>query len=1037
MDLAQMCLQGSVLIVIVLIVRALFGQRMPKAVLPVLWGLVLVRLLIPFSITTPWSAWSAAGQSLAYSGAAGAVAVADALDGVGALPVVAEPVSSKASSGATESGYAAESVEAAGGGLIEAGASTPFTTAGTAWDTRAQQVQTAGTAITTEEASQASVPTQMQAASEADGMQPGTTSTEVGSVAGEEASSASLPDAPARLIASIDALAASVGTWVAGLAAWQIAWGVGALVSFTVIDIIYLRFVREFRLAVPVDDPFAQVWLQAHPLHRTVRIKACGLVHSPMTYGLLRPTILVPVDLDWSDRVHVGLMLEHELVHIRRFDIAFKAALVVAVCLYWFNPLVWALYVLANHDLELSCDERVLRRLDSHGRAAYANALIDAAENGTGLLPAAAGFGKSALSRRILAIVQPGRPRAIATVAAGALIVAATTAFATTGIVSADTAGALGLGQSGPTAPDGLPDIQQIRVTGGDPGKSAGADGSKAPDGGETSDSDAFVPAALGSLPWPGEDAREIDLDGYRVIATHGYAVTLPDNIIGDGFSWDYDDQATHTTEHETEAQGAVQATASKILSVDGALDVQGRPVSFKVFCLMSDEYKTWTGACPLGPEYVAQEIRTTSLYVATNDGLTPEEHGLLGLVSADRQNGWAGLVSPAPNSSGADETSDAKTATESSGASSGAGAPPGRTVAITSELWRIETPRYTFNVPEYWRGRVEASFAADGTLSIYPNGHPELGLMRVTVYGPNEGPISGGDIAGGTLYGIDDGYGNTVTAYAINYVWLSLGPSWRDGRGGLAFPGDGAAREVVDLSTGGAFSFDELEATDPQGFNGSSGFSYCREVLATNLQVAMEPTWAAAMSLAFEGHEDMSIAQFQQRALEMLGGDRELLGRVVALADNDELVGAAWPSYPSEQATFIRDVVAPLLRPLLDAAANAPVASGGTGVPVACEFSGRAGVDPIGYLTYTLSTHVDDPTAVSVTGFRSATSWLASQLDRLPSSTIVNDMAMSPDTARRALEIAIGNLLAESEADGMTLDISWDYEPGTMAVQG
>ena len=1153
MDLAQMALQGSVLIVIVVAIRGLFGRKMPKAVLPVLWGLVLVRLLVPFSIATPWSAWSFAGQSLAESGSkAGSTVVERALDGAGVLPVVAESPAK---------------ADGQGNGLVEAGTGASFVTAGTAWGAPVQQ-DSAGTGTATQasdgaEGAQANEGvagiTQQTGAvaasgtSSSNGAQAGTTAgstiRQIGSGEGTAASangidgvrvdagyvaSATNPAGAGAALAStgsvqgasiaapLGSAVASLGAWFAGLAAWQVVWAIGSLACLLVAGAIYLHFIRQFRLAVPVEDPFARAWLQAHPLRRHMRIKACSLVRSPMTYGLLRPTILVPADLDWSDRVRVGLMLEHELVHIRRFDIAFKAALVVALCLHWFNPLVWALYVLANHDLELSCDERVLRRLNGHGRAAYAGALIDAAESGAGLLPAAAGFGKSALSRRVSAIVHPGRPRAIATAAAALLVVAATTAFATTGVISADAAS----GARDTADPSGVPDVQHIRVTGGVPSdENAGA---------SADDGTAFVPSSLGSLPWPGENPVEITLDGYRIIATPFYAVTLPESMIGDDFAWSYDGQTEFTAEHQAEPQGTVQASASKVLSITGALDAQGQPVSFKVFRQTSNEYKTWTGPCPLGAEYTAQRIGSTFIYVATADGTTPDAHGLLRLVSTDgyaypqrEENGQDGvggtrvvtpgysvLVPDGALSEGwtfaygyedlgaasypvpistlrlydsaesraiddpavviasfglgvADSPEEAVGSARvirvmgASSASSGenvcvlspvlglgdqdpsraaweeqvetwagrvsldGAATRGRTVAITEGLWRIETPRYTFDVPEYWRGRVEARFTTDGKVSIHPNGHPELDLVSIKAYGPGDGPWSGGDVASATIYSMEDGYGNRVTAHAINYVWLALGPSWRDGRGGLPFPGDDVAREVVDLSTEGAYSFDELEATDPRGFPASDGFVHSRSLLATNMRVNMEPTWAAAMSLAFEDYEDMSVAQFQQKALETLGNDRELLARVVTLADSSAASANRGSYYNSEQGSFVRDILVPLLSPLL------------SDTPVSCELSGQGGADPIGYLTYTISARVDDPQAASVLAFRTATSWFASQLDRLPSTVIVDDMAMDPETARRALEIAIDEAIAERSAPGIAIDVSWDYVPGTMAAQG
>ena len=110
-----------------------------------------------------------------------------------------------------------------------------------------------------------------------------------------------------------------------------------------------------------------------------------GRISSPLTFGVLRPVILVPKKTDWTDETALRYVLEHEFVHIQRFDVLSKLLLIAAVCVHWFNPLVWVMYVLANRDLELSCDETVLRRFGGDIRAAYARVLIrmEAARGGT------------------------------------------------------------------------------------------------------------------------------------------------------------------------------------------------------------------------------------------------------------------------------------------------------------------------------------------------------------------------------------------------------------------------------------------------------------------------------------------------------------------------------------------------------------------------------------------------------------------------------------------------------------------------------
>lgn len=166
---------------------------------------------------------------------------------------------------------------------------------------------------------------------------------------------------------------------------WAIVWAVGAAVCAVVFAAAYGRCCREFRASFPVENDVIRRWLQSHPLRRTIAIRQSGRISSPLTFGVLRPVILMPKKTDWTDETALRYVLEHEFVHIQRFDVLSKLLLIAAVCVHWFNPLVWVMYVLANRDLELSCDETVLRRFGGDVRAAYARVLIrmEAASGGT------------------------------------------------------------------------------------------------------------------------------------------------------------------------------------------------------------------------------------------------------------------------------------------------------------------------------------------------------------------------------------------------------------------------------------------------------------------------------------------------------------------------------------------------------------------------------------------------------------------------------------------------------------------------------
>jgi len=125
-----------------------------------------------------------------------------------------------------------------------------------------------------------------------------------------------------------------------------------------------------------------------------------------MTYGIWNPVILFPKTTDWQDEARLRVVLTHELTHIRRFDIVWKWLLAAAVSVHWFNPLVWVMYVLANRDIELSCDEKVVWTFGETKKSAYALALIGLEETKSGFSPLCNNFAKNAIEERINAIMK-------------------------------------------------------------------------------------------------------------------------------------------------------------------------------------------------------------------------------------------------------------------------------------------------------------------------------------------------------------------------------------------------------------------------------------------------------------------------------------------------------------------------------------------------------------------------------------------------------------------------------------------------------
>lgn len=241
-----------------------------------------------------------------------------------------------------------------------------------------------------------------------------------------------LPDLPVAAETAAAAAAQQTASAPAAQApVWTIVWAVGVAVCAVVFAAAYGRCCREFRASFPVENDVTRRWLQSHPLRRTIAIRQSGRISSPLTFGVLRPVILMPKKTDWTDETALRYVLEHEFVHIQRFDVLSKLLLIAAVCVHWFNPLVWVMYVLANRDLELSCDETVLRRFGGDVRAAYARVLIRMEAARGGFAPLCNHFGKNAIEERITAIMKTKRITIVSLGLAALLVAGTVTVFAT------------------------------------------------------------------------------------------------------------------------------------------------------------------------------------------------------------------------------------------------------------------------------------------------------------------------------------------------------------------------------------------------------------------------------------------------------------------------------------------------------------------------------------------------------------------------------------------------------------------------------
>lgn len=160
-----------------------------------------------------------------------------------------------------------------------------------------------------------------------------------------------------------------IGTYV-----W--AGGAGALLAYGIISYVNLK--RKLRESVPLGKG----------------IRETDRIVSPFVLGR---TIYLPAGLKTEE---LGCILLHEQLHIRHGDHIVKALFWLAVCLHWFNPLVWLGFFLCGRDMELRCDEAVLKHLGPQVRSGYAQSLLDLA-TGRSFVPAPLAFGEGGTGKRV------------------------------------------------------------------------------------------------------------------------------------------------------------------------------------------------------------------------------------------------------------------------------------------------------------------------------------------------------------------------------------------------------------------------------------------------------------------------------------------------------------------------------------------------------------------------------------------------------------------------------------------------------------
>ncbi len=181
------------------------------------------------------------------------------------------------------------------------------------------------------------------------------------------------------------------GNFIDVTAILAIIWVIGivALLIYTLVS--FLRLNRKIGTAVLLRDNIYQ----------------SEAVISPFVLGIIKPKIYLPFNMKEQDMDHV---IAHEQAHIRRKDHLWKPLGFLILTFHWFNPLIWLGYILLCRDIELACDEKVVKKLNIEQRADYSEALLNSSVNKRMIAACPLAFGETGVKDRVKSVLNYKKP---------------------------------------------------------------------------------------------------------------------------------------------------------------------------------------------------------------------------------------------------------------------------------------------------------------------------------------------------------------------------------------------------------------------------------------------------------------------------------------------------------------------------------------------------------------------------------------------------------------------------------------------------
>ena len=207
------------------------------------------------------------------------------------------------------------------------------------------------------------------------------------------------------------------------IAGWVWLIGLGAMLLYALVS--YLRLRRRVSVSLPVQD----------------HIYLCDAISSPFILGVVKPRIYLPSGLDEVQRQNV---LSHERAHLARRDHWWKPLGFTLLAVYWFNPVLWLAYTLLCRDIELACDERVIRTMDESAVKTYSTVLLACSMPRKAVITCPLAFGEVGVKERVKNALRYKKPAFWVVAASVAVCVVVAVCFLTNPPTDTDAAGLVG-----------------------------------------------------------------------------------------------------------------------------------------------------------------------------------------------------------------------------------------------------------------------------------------------------------------------------------------------------------------------------------------------------------------------------------------------------------------------------------------------------------------------------------------------------------------------------------------------------------------